>query len=102
MRCLPPRPLLPPVREAPGSRPRKSNPPARTNACGWRCWAFAAGDKTHLAAYKKRADTEVAIIVDVDEVIGQKAVDDIEKATGKRPQYLKDMRQAFDDKSIDW
>ncbi len=57
--------------------------------------------KTHLDAYKKRADTEIAIIVDVDEVIGQKAVDDIEKATGKRPHYLKDMRQAFDDKSID-
>lgn len=57
--------------------------------------------RTHLDAYKKRSDTEVAMIVDVDEVIGQSAVEQLEKATGKRPQFLKDMRKAFDDKSID-
>lgn len=57
--------------------------------------------KTHLDAYKKRSDTEVAIVVDVDEVIGQSAVEQLEKSTGKRPQFVKDMRKAFEDKSID-
>ncbi len=57
--------------------------------------------QTHLDAYKKRPDTEIAAIVDVDEAIGQKAVEDIEKATGKRPQFFKDMRKAFEDNSID-
>ncbi|MCA9071634.1 MAG: Gfo/Idh/MocA family oxidoreductase, partial [Planctomycetaceae bacterium] len=57
--------------------------------------------KAHLDAYTKRSDTEVAIVVDVDEVIGQSAVEQLEKSTGKRPQYLKDMRKAFEDKSID-
>jgi len=57
--------------------------------------------RTHLDAYKNRADTEVAIVVDVDEVIGQNTVAEIEKATGKRPQFVKDMRRAFEDKSID-
>ena len=57
--------------------------------------------QAHLDACKKRADTEVAIVVDVDEAIGQKAVEDLEKATGKRPQFVKDMRKAFEDKSID-
>ena len=57
--------------------------------------------RTHLEAYTKRPDTEVAIVVDVDEVIGQKTVDELEKSTGKRPRFLKDMRKAFEDKSID-
>ena len=54
-----------------------------------------------MDAYAKRADSEVAIVVDVDEVIGQKTVEELEKSTGKRPKYFKDMRQAFDDKTID-
>jgi predicted dehydrogenase len=57
--------------------------------------------KEHLDAYNKHAETEVAVVVDVDEVIGQKAVEDVEKATGKRPLFVADMRKAFEDKSID-
>jgi predicted dehydrogenase len=57
--------------------------------------------KEHLDAYNKHAETEVAVVVDVDEVIGQKAVEDVEKATGKRPLFIADMRKAFEDKSID-
>lgn len=58
--------------------------------------------RDHLEAYKKREDVEIAAIVDVDEVIGQGAVEDVEKATGKRPEYLKDQQKAFEDKSIDF
>ena len=57
--------------------------------------------RDHVEAFKKRKDVEIAAIVDVDEVIGQAMVADIEKATGKRPVYLKDQRKALDNKTID-
>jgi predicted dehydrogenase len=72
------------------------NEKLRVAVVGVRSWG-----QDHLNACKKRADTEVAMIVDVDDAIGQKAVEDIDKATGKRPQFVKDMRKAFEDKSID-
>ena len=57
--------------------------------------------REHLTAFQKRADIDIAMIVDVDEVIGQKTVEEVEKATGKKPLYLPDMRKAFEDKTID-
>lgn len=47
-------------------------------------------------------DVEIAYIADADETYGQKACDDIEKKTGKRPIFVKDMRKAFDDDTVDF
>lgn len=55
----------------------------------------------HLQALSRRNDAEVAVIVDVDEAVGQNRVRDVEMKTGKRPNYVKDIRQVLDDKSID-
>lgn len=58
--------------------------------------------KSHLDAFSgDKHNTEVAIICDPDESIGRKRVDDVEKKTGKAPKYVRDLRQVFDDKSID-
>ncbi len=58
--------------------------------------------QSHLSAFMKRSDTEVVAIVDPDESVGQnKGVSRVEKSTGKKPAYYKDLRKAMDDKSID-
>ena len=55
---------------------------------------------SHIDAYARRKDCEIAYIVDIDEKVGQKGCSAVEKATGRRPKWVKDMRQVFDDKSI--
>jgi predicted dehydrogenase len=54
----------------------------------------------HIDAYSGRKDCEIAYIVDVDEKVGRDACSGVEKKTGRRPKWVKDMRQVFDDKSI--
>ena len=54
----------------------------------------------HINAYARRKDCEIAYIVDIDEKVGQKGCEAVEKKTGRRPKWVKDMRQVFDDKSI--
>ncbi len=57
---------------------------------------------SHISAYARRKDCEIAYIVDADENVGQKCCSDVEKRTGKRPKFVKDMRRAFDDKDVDF
>jgi len=56
---------------------------------------------SHIGAFSGRKDCEIAYIVDVDEKVGENCCNSIEKKTGKRPKWVKDMREAFDDKSLD-
>ena len=55
----------------------------------------------HLNQWLKMADVEVAAICDIDENVIHGAVDLIEKKSGKKPAYYKDLRKLFEDKSID-
>jgi predicted dehydrogenase len=55
---------------------------------------------SHVGAYSGRKDCEIAYIVDVDEKVGQDACNGVEKKTGRRPKWVKDMRKVFDDKSV--
>ena len=56
----------------------------------------------HLSATIKRKGVEVVAIVDPDEEVGQtRGVARVEKETGKKPAFYKDLRKAFEDKSID-
>ena len=55
---------------------------------------------SHIDGFGKRKDCEIAAIVDVDEVVGNKRADAIEKQYGKRPAVYTDMRKCFADKSI--
>ena len=56
--------------------------------------------QSHIDGFGKRKDCEIAAIVDVDEVVGNKRADAIEKQYGKRPTVYIDMRKCFEDKSI--
>ena len=55
----------------------------------------------HISQFKSRKDSEVAAIIDVDEAIGGKRVEAIEKETGKRPALYTDIRKCLEDQSID-
>ena len=55
----------------------------------------------HLNQWLKMPDVEVAAICDIDENIIHGASDRIEKVSGKKPVYYKDLRKLFEDKSID-
>ena len=56
---------------------------------------------SHIGAFSGRKDCQIAYIVDIDEKVGQDRCNSIEKKTGKRPKFVKDMRRVFDDKSVD-
>jgi len=57
---------------------------------------------SHISAFSGRKDCEIAYIVDIDEKVGQDCCNSVEKRTGRRPKWVKDMREAFDDKSVDF
>jgi predicted dehydrogenase len=56
---------------------------------------------SHIDGFGKRSDCEIAAIVDVDEVVARRKAEDVEKRFGNKPKIYTDMRQAFDDASID-
>ncbi len=55
----------------------------------------------HLDGYMEDARTDVRMIVDIDEKIGQKRCDSVESKQGFRPTLVKDMREAFDSQAVD-
>ena len=55
----------------------------------------------HLRAFTGYQDVEVAYVCDPDENRRNAAASAVEKATGKKPKAVKDMRQVFEDKAVD-
>jgi predicted dehydrogenase len=55
---------------------------------------------SHISAYLGNPNTEIRVIVDVDEVVGNKRCEDIAAKQGTRPKFVTDMRKAFEDDSI--
>ena len=56
----------------------------------------------HIKGLAGRSDIEVRYVCDADEEVGQARAEGIAKMTGgKPPQFVKDMRKVFDDKSVD-
>ncbi|MCG6155425.1 Gfo/Idh/MocA family protein [Rubinisphaera margarita] len=56
---------------------------------------------SHVSAFLNDQRTEITYIVDADEKNGQSKCDSVEKKQGFRPKFVRDMREAFDDKSVD-
>jgi predicted dehydrogenase len=56
---------------------------------------------SHLSAFSGRKDTEVLYVVDCDERIGRERVDQVAERQGRKPKWVADMREAFDDKAVD-
>lgn len=55
----------------------------------------------HVRFFARNRECHVRYICDVDEAIGHNRVDEFEKQFGYRPEFVRDMRQGFDDKDLD-
>jgi predicted dehydrogenase len=56
----------------------------------------------HLSGFLGRKGCEVVAICDADEAVGQtKGVDRVEKTTGRKPTFYKDLRKVFADPAVD-
>lgn len=57
--------------------------------------------KDHVGYFSGRPDTEILYICDADERRGMGQVEQAAKKQGRAPKFVQDMRQVFDDKSVD-
>lgn len=55
---------------------------------------------SHVAGFLDNKNTEITYIVDVDPGAADRKAEQVERAQGKRPQIVSDMRRVFDDKSV--
>ncbi len=55
---------------------------------------------SHVGAFLDNDTTEITYIVDVDPAAAGRRADQVERAQGKRPQIVADMRRVFDDQSV--
>ena len=55
----------------------------------------------HVRQFLENPDTEIVYVVDADEKVGQSRVAAIAKRQGRAPKFARDMRKAFEDKSVD-
>jgi predicted dehydrogenase len=55
----------------------------------------------HLKDFAKRKGTEVLYVVDVDDNIANARAKAVAEMQGRAPKIISDMREAFDDKSVD-
>jgi len=58
--------------------------------------------KDHVNAFAGRPDTEILYIVDVDESHGKNMAGVVAKKQEREPRVVADMREAFDDKAVDF
>ena len=56
---------------------------------------------SHIGAFVGDSRTELLYIVDIDEKIGQSRCESVAKRQSFRPKFVRDMREAFDDASVD-
>jgi len=56
---------------------------------------------SHIGGMLGQKGVEITYLCDPDEGVGNRRADDVEKKQGRRPKLIKDMREAFDDKSLD-
>lgn len=57
--------------------------------------------QSHLAEMLKIDGVEITYLIDPDQKVLDGAVKKVESATGRKPQAIKDIRQALDDKELD-
>ena len=54
----------------------------------------------HAQAFLADPRVEILYIVDVDEQVGRHLTDEVAHQQGRKPRFVRDMRHAFDDKSV--
>lgn len=65
------------------------------------CVGVRGQGQSHIHAYAKMPNVEIAALCDVDENILGQSLKDAEALTGKRPAAFVDLRKLLEDKSID-
>jgi predicted dehydrogenase len=65
------------------------------------CVGVRGQGQSHLRAYSRMQNVEIAAVCDVDESILEQRLADTEKLTKKRPAGFTDLRKVLEDKSID-
>jgi len=65
------------------------------------CVGVRGQGKSHIGAYSKMDNVEIAAVCDIDESILNTRLGEIEKTSGKRPVGYTDLRKLLEDKSID-
>lgn len=65
------------------------------------CVGVRGQGQSHIRAYAKMPNVEIAAICDVDESVLEQRLRDAEKLTKKRPAGFTDLRRLLEDKSID-
>ncbi|QDU39236.1 Alpha-N-acetylgalactosaminidase [Maioricimonas rarisocia] len=56
---------------------------------------------THISNFLRREDCDIVAIVDPDEAVGQKRVEQIAGKQGSKPSFHKDLRRVMEDPNID-
>ena len=54
-----------------------------------------------LEVFASRKNVDVKYVVDVDEGVRQRRAEEVERATGRKPEAIKDFRRALDDEAVD-
>lgn len=67
---------------------------------GMACIGVGGRGGDHVDNLTKRKDVELLYVCDADENAGRSKQREIEKRTGKQPQYVKDMRKVFEDSKV--
>jgi predicted dehydrogenase len=57
--------------------------------------------RDHMTQYAKQPEARITALCDVDQAALERGIAFVEKATGSKPKGYSDMRQVFEDKSID-
>src|SRR5215472_17441703 len=65
------------------------------------CVGVRGQGQSHIRAYAKMPNVEIAAICDVDESVLEQRLTDAEKLTKKRPAGFTELRKLLEDKSID-
>lgn len=65
------------------------------------CVGVHGRGRSHIHAYSKMPNVEIAAMCDIDESVLQSRLNDVEKTKGKRPAAYTDIRKLLEDKSID-
>jgi predicted dehydrogenase len=80
---------------------RSSALPSPNDTVRVACVGVRGQGESHIQAYGKMPNVEIAAICDVDESVLEQRLQDAEKLTKKRPAGFTDLRKLLEDKSID-
>ncbi|MCX6625407.1 MAG: Gfo/Idh/MocA family oxidoreductase, partial [Acidobacteria bacterium] len=65
------------------------------------CVGVRGQGNSHIKAYQKLPNAEIAAICDIDETVLDRRLGEVEAATGKRPARFTELRRLLEDNSID-